>query len=484
MSKAHPPELKKFMDKKLSLKLNGGRHVVGILRGFDPFMNLVVDETVEERKDGSKNNIGMVLFGGLLIGVGLYAFVDKWQATGLVKVETVYDVILNISLVMVIAGGVIFIVSFAGCVGALRENTCLLKFYSLCLLIFFLLEMAIAIMGFVFPHAMQSVLEEQFTDKIIHTYREDVDLQNLIDFVQQEFRCCGLSSEGYMDWSKNEYFNCSSPSVERCGVPFSCCMNATDISSGLINIMCGYGAQELPVAEAAKKVWTSGCIEIVRSWAERNLYTIAGVALGTALSQVKGWETPLLGLLERANLNHWIGLVTAVSFVRDPVGHWIALLCPLFQFLFFCAVKLQQKGSSLQFNGPDILYPKHMKNLNPDSKLKYKAFLMNVAKVQATDQTVAAERESDTDLVRPGPSTPTPRRPHADPPGRLSGDMQKHTLMKIVKSEHSKVKHTSRQCRVCTVHRKRSMTAYIFKFCVMPLHKGECFQKYHTLKHF
>lgn len=60
--------------------------------------------------------------------------------------------------------------------------------YSLCLLIFFLLEMAIAIMGFVFPHKMQSVLEEQFTDKIIHTYREDVDLQNLIDFAQQEVR--------------------------------------------------------------------------------------------------------------------------------------------------------------------------------------------------------------------------------------------------------------------------------------------------------
>lgn len=49
------------MDKKLSLKLNGGRQVVGILRGFDPFMNLVVDESVEECKDGSKNNVGMVV---------------------------------------------------------------------------------------------------------------------------------------------------------------------------------------------------------------------------------------------------------------------------------------------------------------------------------------------------------------------------------------------------------------------------------------
>ncbi|KAM7322183.1 hypothetical protein ACRRTK_019024 [Alexandromys fortis] len=64
MSKAHPPELKKFMDKKLSLKLNGGRHVQGILRGFDPFMNLVIDECVEMATSGQQNNIGMVVIRG------------------------------------------------------------------------------------------------------------------------------------------------------------------------------------------------------------------------------------------------------------------------------------------------------------------------------------------------------------------------------------------------------------------------------------
>lgn len=71
------------------------------------------------------------LFGGLLIGIGTYAFLDKWPDSGLIKVDTIYDVVLNISLVLILAGGVVFIVSFSGFVGALRENTCLLKFVSM-----------------------------------------------------------------------------------------------------------------------------------------------------------------------------------------------------------------------------------------------------------------------------------------------------------------------------------------------------------------
>lgn len=43
------------------VKLNGGRQIQGILRGFDPFMNLVVDECIEETKLGERNQIGMVV---------------------------------------------------------------------------------------------------------------------------------------------------------------------------------------------------------------------------------------------------------------------------------------------------------------------------------------------------------------------------------------------------------------------------------------
>ncbi|GBF88052.1 small nuclear ribonucleoprotein G-like protein [Raphidocelis subcapitata] len=61
MTKVQPPELRKFMDKKLSIALNANRHVTGTLRGFDQFMNLVLDNTVDTK---AKQEIGMVVIRG------------------------------------------------------------------------------------------------------------------------------------------------------------------------------------------------------------------------------------------------------------------------------------------------------------------------------------------------------------------------------------------------------------------------------------
>jgi hypothetical protein len=55
------------------------------------------------------------------------------------------------------------------------------------------------------------------------------------------------------------------------------------------------------------------------------------------------------------------------------------------------------------------------KNLNPGSKLKYKEFLVQVAKAWARDETQAAQTQSDTDSVQPFSSTHTPCRPHEPP---------------------------------------------------------------------
>jgi len=49
----------RYMDKLVVCQLNGGRKVSGVLRGFDPFLNLVLDEAHEET--GERKSIGMVV---------------------------------------------------------------------------------------------------------------------------------------------------------------------------------------------------------------------------------------------------------------------------------------------------------------------------------------------------------------------------------------------------------------------------------------
>lgn len=64
MSKASGPDLRKYMEKKLAIKLNGNRNVTGVLRGFDQFMNIVLDNTVEEVSSEDRNDIGLVVIRG------------------------------------------------------------------------------------------------------------------------------------------------------------------------------------------------------------------------------------------------------------------------------------------------------------------------------------------------------------------------------------------------------------------------------------
>jgi len=43
------PDLKRFMDKKLKFSLNGNRLVTGTLRGYDAFLNVVLEEAEQDQ---------------------------------------------------------------------------------------------------------------------------------------------------------------------------------------------------------------------------------------------------------------------------------------------------------------------------------------------------------------------------------------------------------------------------------------------------
>ncbi|XP_076363937.1 tetraspanin 86D isoform X1 [Tachypleus tridentatus] len=224
-----------------------------------------------------------------MVGIGGWSFLEEYSESGLPEVKNVFDVLLQVSIVLMVVGAVVFSISFSGCLGALRENTCLLKVYSFLLLVLFLGELVLGTLAFVFPNTLTNWINEGLSQKLVENYRDNANFQNLIDAIQKEFRCCGISDKGYKDWSQNQYFNCSTgnPSSERCAVPYSCCRENADSKTELVNLMCGYGAQDIKSQTVLnEKIYTRGCIEGLMEFVKGNLYLVAGICLGVALVQL------------------------------------------------------------------------------------------------------------------------------------------------------------------------------------------------------
>lgn len=71
------------------------------------------------------------MLGGTFICLGAWSALQEYHETSsLISVDTFLDAILHISLSLILVGMVIFSMSFAGCLGALRENLFLLKIVS------------------------------------------------------------------------------------------------------------------------------------------------------------------------------------------------------------------------------------------------------------------------------------------------------------------------------------------------------------------
>ena len=84
-----------------------------------------------------------------------------------------------------------------GCIGSLRENLCLLRMYSITMLLIFLGELAMIGLGYYFSGKVRNFLEDKVGPKIIENYRENDDFGNIIDLTQEYFQCCGISNDGY-----------------------------------------------------------------------------------------------------------------------------------------------------------------------------------------------------------------------------------------------------------------------------------------------
>lgn len=225
-------------------------------------------------------NILFWLIGLGLLAAGIYARTLK-EVTTVLKSSVVWY--LDPSLYLMIFGGIIFILAFLGCIGSLRENLTMLKIFEYSIDFIMFLQLGAAIGIYLAKEQVKNGVKNALV-KTIPQYRDDVDLQSIIDFFQENVKCCGVNN--YMDWDKNIYFNCSSPGSEACGVPYSCCKHF----ASEINTQCGYGLRKAGVSQIKRgeKIYTTGCVDATINLllSNQNMYLMIGIGVGVILLQL------------------------------------------------------------------------------------------------------------------------------------------------------------------------------------------------------
>jgi len=217
-----------------------------------------------------------------MIGIGVYA---KYSKT-IEKIGSQLPVYMDPAILLISIGSIIFVLSFMGCIGSLRENICLLRMFEYTITLLLLVEIALAVYVYVDRNRVKRGISSSLETTIVK-YRDDPDLQSIIDWTQMNVKCCGVN--GYDDWNKNIYFNCSFVGVynpEKCGVPFSCCKNYEKD----LNTQCGYNIRDQSVTdlERSNTIWKQNCVDGVISMllSEDNLILIVAVAGAIVLLQL------------------------------------------------------------------------------------------------------------------------------------------------------------------------------------------------------
>ncbi|NXE99268.1 TSN15 protein, partial [Menura novaehollandiae] len=216
------------------------------------------------------------ILGLAILSVGIYAEVERQRH------KTLEGIFLAPAVVLLLLGITVFLVSFIGMVGSLRDNRTLLKMFFWILLLIFLTELLLLFMEIIFEHKMNEVLHSNIQAGIRHYY-DDLDFKNILDFVQEKFSCCG--GDEYRDWEVNQYHSCNGSGALACGVPHSCCIHRVP---GVVNTLCGYRTLNKERLELLSIIHVRGCIHAVGLWLKDNFEATLAIVCSLLLPQVLG----------------------------------------------------------------------------------------------------------------------------------------------------------------------------------------------------
>ncbi|XP_030074619.1 tetraspanin-15 isoform X3 [Microcaecilia unicolor] len=185
------------------------------------------------------------LIGASILIIGIYAESERQTY------KTLQGAFLAPAIVLILLGVLMFIVSFIGVLGSLRDNLYLLRMFMYTLGMCLILEVNGGVLALVFRHKTVALLNNNM-QRGIRNYYEDLDFKNIMDYIQRQ----GV-------------------------VP---------------NSMCGYKTLKKERLELVNIIHTRGCINAIIIWFLDNYTIMAAMLLGILLPQFLGVLLSLLYL--------------------------------------------------------------------------------------------------------------------------------------------------------------------------------------------
>lgn len=192
------------------------------------------------------------LLGCAMLGVGIWLLVSD-DFTKYSDADDSLSFIYTGAYILVAIGGLIMIIGFLGCCGAIRESQCMLGCFFFLLFIIFAVLLGAGIWAVISKDEVRSIVKEVL-DKQIERACDPKEPNskslNFLNHVQEQFQCCGVN--GIIDYK--DFVTCNASTSEPCGP---------------LNI-------------------NNGCLDKASAWFEQNILIVAGVAIGIAVVLILG----------------------------------------------------------------------------------------------------------------------------------------------------------------------------------------------------
>jgi len=118
-----------------------------------------------------------------------------------------------VPILFMVIGGIIFIIAFFGCCGAIKESHCMTVTYSTFLMVMLIAQIALAIVVFVYIGDLQTATQP-IIERLWSRHNEEAGRQ-VWDGIQTTLQCCGLNDRN--DFATNLPNSCC-PSGGTCSV--------------------------------------------------------------------------------------------------------------------------------------------------------------------------------------------------------------------------------------------------------------------------